>query len=101
MNSTTASRPSFQTRKRRRKLYYTVDVLTDGSEWTGDGTLFLSVYKEQPKNGAADDQNDVHDDAVTNLQSTEANFAENKAKPAFMDGNQGRSHYQSPALARY
>jgi ribonuclease BN (tRNA processing enzyme) len=27
---------------------YTIDVLTDGSELTGDGSLFLSVYKSKP-----------------------------------------------------
>jgi hypothetical protein len=36
-----------------RRLCFTLDVLTDGSECTGHGTLFLSVWK-QPK----DSQND-------------------------------------------
>jgi|UPI0005819A9E ribonuclease Z len=32
-------------RTESRSLQYTIDVLTDGSEYTGDGTLFLSVWK--------------------------------------------------------
>ena len=34
-----------------RKVYFTLDVLTDGSEFTGNGTLFLSVWKQPPPSG--------------------------------------------------
>ena len=42
------NRASPPKRRRLRTLFYSIDVLTDGSEWTGNGTLFVSVYKEAP-----------------------------------------------------
>lgn len=39
---------SAKRRKRKRvELFYSIDVLTDGSEGTGEGTLFLSVWKHK------------------------------------------------------
>eukprot|EP00934_Nitzschia_sp_Nitz4_P008345 Nitzschia sp. Nitz4//scaffold65_size103378//92020//94530//NITZ4_004483-RA/size103378-exonerate_est2genome-gene-0.89-mRNA-1//1//CDS//3329556291//8335//frame0 len=32
--------------RRRHRVCFTIDVLTDGSEYTGNGTLFLSVWKK-------------------------------------------------------
>lgn len=47
---------------------YTLDVLTDGSEYTGDGTLFLSVWKSDIGSGA--NSPILHTDATT--RSTES-----------------------------
>jgi ribonuclease BN (tRNA processing enzyme) len=53
-------------RHRDHDLLYTIDVLTDGSEGTGDGTVFLSVWKQNgsnigisnAKSGSTDHNND-------------------------------------------
>ncbi|GKY94408.1 hypothetical protein MPSEU_000406800 [Mayamaea pseudoterrestris] len=92
----TAARLSLHKRK-RRKLYYSVDVLTDGSEWTGDGTLFLSVYKESPYDAEEESTK------VTLSSQSERNDVEHVRDGEAqhqVDDNKTRSHVPPP-LARY
>jgi hypothetical protein len=51
-------------RRRRRvhRMFYTLDVLNDGSEYTGHGTLFLTVWKSPPCLHSAESQSQHDDD---------------------------------------
>ncbi|KAG7341250.1 ribonuclease Z [Nitzschia inconspicua] len=40
--------PPKKLRRHAPRIFYTLDVVTDGSEYTGHGTLFLSVWKSSP-----------------------------------------------------
>jgi ribonuclease BN (tRNA processing enzyme) len=65
-----SSPPSWRTRgvkkQKGKDVLYSIDVLTDGSEGTGDGTLFLSVWKKNTASVKKHPTNDDDDDHGSN-----------------------------------